>query len=185
MGHLLTRDQALAAFERFRAVPGAPFEESHFLDYLVANSARRGSTSNGEGRRRLIDFIEAIQLEYGICFSLADLDRSFSLDAFVERANVLQASRRGSLASLKTQERADPGWTAVVLLDLILVGISVHFRSTPVVPVILLFLAVLLSAAFAVFANRNRRYLVDLRNRIESNTSETPPNTSLERTRER
>ena len=185
MRQRLTRDYALATFEKFRATPGAPFDESHFLDYLLANPSGHGAVRNSfAGLQRFNRFIDTIETELGICFSQSDLERPFSVDALVDRANVLQAARRGSLASLKKRERAGAGWTPVVLLDLLLGGIAVGFRSMPVVAVIALALAIVVSGAFTVFAIRHRRHLARLRSEIESATTFAPPDKSLERKRE-
>jgi hypothetical protein len=168
MRQRLTRDHALATFERFRAMPGAPFDESHFLDYLLANPSGNGAVRNSfAGLRRFNKFMDAIETELGICFSQSDLERPFSVDAFVDRANVLQAERRGSLASLKKRERAGAGWMPVVLLDLLLCGVAAGFRSTPAVAVMALGLAIVVSGAFMVFAIRHRRHLARLRSSIE------------------
>jgi hypothetical protein len=185
MHQLLTRDHVLLTFEKFRATPGAPFDEGHFLDFLLANPSGIGAVRNSfAGLHRFNKFMDAIQLEWGICFSQADLERSFSIDSFVDRANALQASRKGSLASLKSRERAGAGWTPVVILDLILVGIAVGFENKPAVSVTALAFAAVISGAFAVFAIRNRRGLARLRSRIESGLAPPPPDRSQDRARE-
>jgi hypothetical protein len=165
----VTRDYVLATFERFRAVPGAHFDESHFLDYLLASPNAKGEIRNSfAGLRRFNRFMDRVEIELGICFSQADLERPFSVDGFVERASALQSSPNGSLASLKNRERAGPGWMPVVLLELALMAIAVGFQDTPAVAVISLVIAIAVSTAFSVFAMRYRRHLRVLRQQVES-----------------
>jgi hypothetical protein len=181
-----TRDYVLSTFEKFRALPGTQFEESRFLDFLIANPAEVGAVRNSfAGLRRFNKFIDSIEVELGICFSQADLERTFSVDAFVERASTLQSSPKGSLASLKNRERAGAGWAPVVLLDLILVAVAAGLRDTPVIAALLLSAVILISAAFYVYARRNRHHLARLRQQVESAGALTPPNIALERTGER
>ncbi|MBN8280648.1 MAG: hypothetical protein J0M16_08580 [Gammaproteobacteria bacterium] len=164
---MVTREQVLLTLERHRATPGAPLDESHFLDHLLANPAGRGAVRNSfEGKRRFNRFIDDIELDAGICFSQADLERAHSLDTFVARANVLAASSQGSLASLANRERAGAGWKPVLVLDFILVCVGLGLWRTPVAAAVLLGLALLLTAAFAVFARHWRGQLTRLRARI-------------------
>lgn len=185
MRQRVTRDYVLSSFEKFRAHPGAQFDESHFLDFLIENPAGKGAVRNSfGGLRRFNKFVDLIEIELGICFSQADLERPFSVDAFVERASALQSSPKASLASLKNRERAGAGWTPLVFLDLILVGVAVGFKDTPAITVISVSTAIVASAAFAVFAMRNKRHLAQLRQQVESGDAMATPNKSLERTRD-
>lgn len=182
MRHLLTREYVLSKFEKCRATPGAPFEESHFLDYLLANATGKGKVRNSfAGLRRFNRFVDSIEAGLGICFSQSDLERAFSVDEFVERIDALRASPKGSLASLKNRERAGAGWTPIVFLNFLLLCIGLGFRSVPAVVVSVLAIAIAASAAFAMFAVRHRRHLARLRQRVEA---AEPRSTSLERTRE-
>jgi hypothetical protein len=167
--HPVTREYVLATFEKCRAVPGADFDESHFLDYLLADPNGKGAIRNSfAGLRRFNRFMDLVEVELGVCFSQSDLERPFSVDAFVERASVLQSSPGGSLASLKNRERAGAGWMPVVLLNLALVAIAVGFSDTPAIAISSLVIAVVVSMAFSVFAIRHRRHLRLLRRRVES-----------------
>lgn len=114
------RYRVLAHFEKCRAAPGAPFDEERFLDHLVANpSAARAAYNSFGGLRRLNRFLEAIQLEFSVCFSMKDRDSNPSLEAFVARIQELQQSRQSSLASLRNRKQHRFGWLAVIFANLL------------------------------------------------------------------
>ena len=61
-----TRENIFAIFERHHAIPGATFDESHFMDFLMANPERKGAIRNSfTGLRRFNAFIDEIQYKYG------------------------------------------------------------------------------------------------------------------------
>jgi hypothetical protein len=90
MDDLAIRSRILELFEEYRAVPGAPFDESHFLDFLLAEPKKREAVRNSfRGLRRFNAFIERVQYEFAICFSLADVEANYSLEKFAERVTQL------------------------------------------------------------------------------------------------
>jgi hypothetical protein len=113
------REIILELFERHRQTPGAPFHESRFLDYLLANPSRKHAVHNSfSGPRRFNAFIDAVQLEFSICFSVRDREAHYSLEKFVDRVGVLKNSRRSSLASLRNQQPRGFDWGIAFVLNL-------------------------------------------------------------------
>ena len=103
-------------FERHRAIPGAPLDESHFLDYLIPNPNSIGAVRNSFlGLRRYNAFVDEVQLQFNICFSVSDFESNYSLPQFVSRVAELQRSPRGSIASLRNQRKRGFGWETVLL----------------------------------------------------------------------
>lgn len=163
------RDTVVALFEKHRATPGAPFDEAHFLDFLVAHPKGKGAVRNSfRGLRRFNAFLDDVQYHFAICFSIKDREANYALDRFVERVKELETSRRSSLASLKNQIKAGPGWMAVFVADFVLVVVAAVasrigvWALTAVVAV-----AILLNGAFLKFAAREKRYHARLLARIE------------------
>lgn len=108
------REAVLAIFERHRAASGVPFDESHFLDYLLAQPKRKGAVHNGfTGLRRYNAFIEEVQLHFGICFSVQDFEATYSLEKFLQRIAELRGSKRASIASFRNQQKRGFGWGTV------------------------------------------------------------------------
>jgi hypothetical protein len=113
------RDIVLELFERHREAPGEPFDESRFLDYLLASPRGARAVRNSfSGLRRFNAFIDDVQLEFSICFSVRDREAHYSVQKFVDRVGVLKRSRRSSLASLRNQQANGFGWSTVFWLDL-------------------------------------------------------------------
>lgn len=114
----LDRLRVLDIFQAHRKLPGAPFEESHFLDYLLAAPRRRGAVFwSLPGRLRLKSFTEAVQLDFGLCFSGDDRRSNYPLVHYVQRVAVLRRSRRSSMSALRAQARRAWRWDAWLCLN--------------------------------------------------------------------
>lgn len=163
------RDAVVARFEQHRATPGAPFDEAHFLDFLLAHpNGKRAVRNSFRGLRRFNAFLDDVQYDFAICFSIKDREANYSLDRFVERVKELETSRRSSLASLKNQIKAGPGWMAVLVADVVLVIVAaVASRISVWALLAVVAVAMLLNGAFLRFAAREKRYHVRLLARIE------------------
>ena len=162
------RTAVLQLFETHRVTPGAPYDKSHFLDFLLAKPEQKGAVYNSfRGALRFGNFLEDVKLALGICFSLKDRDANYSLDRFVARAAELQRSRRGSLKSLENQVRSGPGWNFLILVDALLLSIGAFVKSNAIAFALLIVTAVVVNVGFLFFAWRSRAYLNKLRARLE------------------
>jgi hypothetical protein len=119
------------------------------------------------GLRRFNAFVYDVQLEFAICLSQKDREANYSLTKFVERVAELQASRRGSLTSLKNQVRAGPGWRSLVVGNIVLFTLTAGLWRYGWPAVIVVVVAVLMNGAFLRFANSERAYFERLRARID------------------
>jgi hypothetical protein len=163
------RAKVLELFEKHRAAPGAPFEEQRFIEFLLADPKKpRAVYDSFRGLRRFNAFIEDVQLELAICFSHKDREANYSLDRFVERVAELEASRRGSLTSLKNQVKAGPGWHTLIIANVVLVGFAAALWSYGWPAVVVILLAVLVNGAFMRFARREQAYFERLQERIDA-----------------
>ena len=163
------RTRVTQLFEKYRATPGAPYDEAHFLDFLLANPKGNGAVSNSfRGLRRFNAFLDDVQYEFGICFSLEDRDANYALDKFVERTIQLQQSRRGSLKSLDNQIKAGAGWQVLVVADIIFLIAVVWLKNNVWALAAIGAVAVVVNGWFVWFAWRAKAYLVKLRARIEA-----------------
>ena len=166
------RARIVELFERHRARPGAAYDEQHFLDFLLAEPRKARSVYNSfRGLRRLNAFIDDVQLEFGICFSLKDHDANYSLDKFVERTMKLESSRRGSLMSLENRERAGAGWQVPIMGNIVLLIVGIGLRANAWATAALVGVAVLMNAFFVKSVRKERAYLKRLRARIEKRES--------------
>lgn len=171
------RERVLGHFERCRATPGAPFPEANFLDHLVATpSGERAAYNSFAGLRRLNRFIDAVQLDFGICLSLKDRDANYSLQAFVDRVDALRKSRRSSLASLRNRQQHRFGWPPVIFGNLLAFPLGMlAWRVTPALGAIVA-VACLVATGLAVrLYVLDRRYLQRLAARIDSAVRDPEP----------
>jgi hypothetical protein len=153
------RARVLELFEKHRATPGAPYDETHFLDYLLpAPKAKRAVHNSFRGLRRYNAFIDDVQYEFAICFSMKDHEASYPLSKFLARVIELQGSRRGSLASLKHQMNAGPGWQVLVIADLLLLFAAAFAKSYMWALLGVGVLALVVNAWFIRFAWRGKAY---------------------------
>jgi hypothetical protein len=172
MDPALHRAKVVELFEKHRATAGAPYDEQHFLDFLLPSPGQARAVYNSfRGLRRFNAFIDEVQLEFAICFSLKDRDASYSLPRFVDRVIELERSRRASLASLKNQATAGAGWQILVVADILLLIVAAWLR-TPWAIATLLVIALAANAAFVSFVRKQRAYLARLRDRIQSRATE-------------
>jgi len=154
------RELVLEIFERHRATPGAPFDESHFIDYLLANPHRKRAVHNSfRGLRRYNAFIDELQLRLCICFSVQDFEANYSLSKFIERVTELKTSRRSSLASFRNQRRYGFGWGAVFLVNLLIAFLTAGAtRISGAFAIALLISAIVANIGVVVFYLRWKNY---------------------------
>jgi hypothetical protein len=153
------RAKILELFEKHRATPGTPYDEAHFLDYLLPQPKRKRAVHNSfRGLRRYNAFINDVQYEFAVCFSINDYEANYPLSKFVGRVIELQGSRRGSLASLKHQMRVGPGLQVLVILDLLLIVAAVYLKNNVWALLPLAVVALFVNAWFIRFALRAKAY---------------------------
>lgn len=80
------RDRLLGVFEQVRQSPGAPYAPERLLAFLTEPPALKGNrvADTFAGRRRFVRFMKTLQLQAGICFTLAEWERGFGLDELTE-----------------------------------------------------------------------------------------------------
>lgn len=167
-----TQKEVLRLFESHRATPGAPFDHSHFLDYLLAHpGSTRAIYNSFSGLRRFNAFVNEIQLHFGICFSLADRDANYSLEKFSRRVEELRASPRSSLASFRNQRRAGFGWGSIAFLNVLAIGVLIAVSQLSGYFALLLSVPVVLTNVFVVrLAIQSRSYRHKLAARLQCST---------------
>jgi hypothetical protein len=91
-------------FEAARKQPGAPYEPERFLAYLTLPPVKTGRkvADTFPGRRRFVNFMHAVELEFAICFALDEWERGLGLDEF---AHMVAARRHKSGALRMAQQR--------------------------------------------------------------------------------
>lgn len=92
--NVCTRNRILALFEKHRATPNAQYDDDHFLDFLLASPKQKRAVYNSfRGLRRFNAFLDEVQNEFAVCFSIEDRDANYPIDKFVNRIQELQKSQ--------------------------------------------------------------------------------------------
>jgi len=153
----VTQNRVLVLFDEHRQNPSAPFDESHFLDYLVDPPKVLGGFQNSfSALRRYNKFLEAMQLEYSIYFSVKDRDTNFSVENFVSRIERLRRNPNASARSLSNAIKHSDA-PIFVFGNLISVAVLFAVSGMPLVYVLLATVLVL-NVLGARFIARSRRY---------------------------
>lgn len=169
------RDKVLEIFEKRRRAPGAPYDEAHFLDFLLQNPKKKRAVYNSfRGLRRFNAFIDEVQSEFAICFSMKDREANYSLEKFFGRVKELQAAPRSSLASLKNRMQAGPGWGPLVIADGFLLVAAIGFWRNVWVSGALAVVAAVLTFLFLRFAANEKSYHSKLLAKIENTRRDQP-----------
>ena len=113
----------LRIFNEERQKPDTDFSESHFLDFLTFPAHSKNTIKNTfKGVRRYYRFMGKLELEFGICFSIPDLDKYYSIDSITKKVIERINKRRGNLMILKrrNEEKDKYGFeiTMTILLNL-------------------------------------------------------------------
>lgn len=163
------RKRVVALFEKHRSMPGFPYDEARFKDFLLPRTQGRRAILEGfEALRRLNAFVDDVQYEFAIYCSLQDRRAKESLPTFVERVIELGSSRGRSPRSLPQQLATGSEWALTLLANLVLLVAAVSFRNHTWVLGALGCVALFVNAWFARVAWRMRAYFKRLRARIET-----------------
>jgi hypothetical protein len=162
------RARIIELFEKHRQTPGAPYDESHFLDFLLAKPKKKRAVYNSfRGLRRYNAFIDEVQYELAVCFSNKDRDSLLSLDKFVACVIERRKSPRGSKMALKFQSDDRADWGFLALADFLLFAIVVISLHHPVAFAIAGGIATAFNLGFLFLMWRKRRYFRKLQARLE------------------
>ncbi len=123
MTELDVRDRILVLFNKERQTPNADFDKSHFLDFLSSPPHSKDTIKNSfRGVRRYYRFMDSLELEFGICFSLSDLDRYYSVDSLTKKVLQRIDKSRGNLMILKQRSEQKETYRIEILLTAILIS---------------------------------------------------------------
>ncbi len=116
------KNKIIEIFNSVRNKPNTHFDESNFMDFLLY-PPNNNIKNSFKGVRKYYRFMDKIELEFGICFKISELDSYYSVnqltDKVIERIN----KKRGNLIILKKRNEEKDTYTFEIILFLIWVGI--------------------------------------------------------------
>lgn len=120
------KDKILEQFSKARQNPNAYFAESHFLDYLTSPEHRKDSVKNSfKGVRAYYRFMNLLELEFGICFTLPDLHKYYSAEGLTKKVIERISKKSGNLMILKQRNSENERYFFEIGLISILIGLYV------------------------------------------------------------
>lgn len=115
------KNTILELFQKARQRPDTNFELSHFLDFLTHPPHKKNSIKNTfKGVKRYYRFMDMLELEFGICFKLSDLDRYYSVDALTKKVLERMQKANGNKMVLKQRKERKQNHVIDVVLLLVL-----------------------------------------------------------------
>ena len=129
MTHEELRDEILSVFKEQRQSPGADFDEAHFLDFLIASpSVKNGVKNTFKGARAYYNFFRAIELKFGICFTLSDADKYYKLDQFVLKVSDRIGNSRGNKKIIRDRMAEKENYILDIVLTVIFIPVVLYFK---------------------------------------------------------
>ena len=114
------RARILEIFQEQRENPHLDFEENHILDFLLVKPITPGSIRNSmRGLKAYNKFMQELQMEFAICFRIADKQMAYSLEGLVDRVIEMKENPRSSKAALRYQARQSLPWKFFFMIHLI------------------------------------------------------------------
>ncbi|MBC9796444.1 hypothetical protein [Sinomicrobium weinanense] len=128
------RDKILEIFKSERSNSSADFDENHFMDFLTHPAHQKNTIKNSfRGVRKYHRFMDKLELEFGICFSLSDLDTYYSIDKLAKKVLERIKKGRGNKMILQRRNEEKEKYIFETALTIILVGLfyweGIHWIS--------------------------------------------------------
>lgn len=118
------KNKILEIFELERSNPSSDFNENHFMDFLTSPAHQKNTIKNSfRGVRKYYRFMDKLELEFGICFSLSDLDKYYSVDQLTKKVLDRIKKGKGNKMILQRRNEEKQKYIFEIVLLIILVGI--------------------------------------------------------------
>ena len=129
MPHEELRNEILEVFKEQRQSPAGDFDETHFLDFLIhPPSVKNGLRNTFKGARAYYKFFCAMELKYGICFTVSDTDKYYGLDQLVSKVSVRIGNTRGNKKIIRDRMLEKENYMLEIVFMLILIPVVLYFK---------------------------------------------------------
>ena len=165
------REQIKSAFEASRQKPGAPYDENEIIWNLrwPPNGAD-GTHNTFRGKRLLSRFLNRLESDFTICFSLKDWESFKTLSQIEERISYLLITPKSSLSSIRNILGSRPPDMLMVLVALIFMPvIGVSLRLFGVAGLVMLAIPASIILLLAKADRDHKRFYREIEIRIKAN----------------
>ncbi len=116
------KNTIIEIFNSVRNNPNSSFEESNFMDFLL-HPPNNNVKNSFKGAKKYYLFMDKIELAFGICFKISDLDKYYSIDQLTDKVIERINNKKGNLTILKMRNEEKDTFTFEIILSVILVCI--------------------------------------------------------------
>ena len=118
------RNRILEIFKSERSNSTADYNESHFMDFLTNPAHGKNTIKNSfKGVKKYYRFMDKLELEFGICFSLSDLDKYYSVDNLTKKVLERKKKEKGNKMILQRRNGEKEKYIFELVLLIILSGL--------------------------------------------------------------
>lgn len=123
------KSRVLNVFHKSRENSSLHFEEEDLFSYLTNPPTKKNELKNTfKGSKRYHRFMDALELEFGICFRLSELDRCYSLDQLINTIIKRVEKQKGNKIILRQRIAESKNyhieWTIFIIFLLLFLGIK-------------------------------------------------------------
>ena len=124
----------LEIFQSERRNASAEFDATHFMDFLTHPAHKKNTLKNSfRGVRKYYRFMDKLELEFGICFRLSDLDQYYSVDKLTKKVLERIQKGKGNKMILQRRNQEKEKYIIELVLLIILAGLfywkGIHWIS--------------------------------------------------------
>lgn len=124
MSEIEIKEKILEIFKEERQKPDAHFEESYFLDFLTFPPHQKDNIKNSfKGVKKYYQFMNRLELEFEICFTLSDLDRGYSVDKITQKVIERIGKKRGNIMIIEQRNMEKETYYIEIFLTFLLIVI--------------------------------------------------------------
>jgi len=118
------KEKILKLFNEERQRSDIEFEESHFLDFLTFPAQSKNNIKNSfKGVKKYYRFMNRLELEFSICFTLPDLDKMYSIDKITKKVIERIGKRRGNVIIINQRiNQKENYYIEIFLITLLIVA---------------------------------------------------------------
>lgn len=165
------REQIKSAFEAARQKPGSQYDENELVWHLVSPpNGSNGIHNTFRGKRLLARFLNRLESDFTICFSLKDWESLRTLSQIEERVSYLLNTPKSSLASIRNILSARPPDMLMLLVAFIFIPvIALFFKLFGATSLMILIVPVSIFFLLAKSDRDNKRFYRELETKIKAN----------------
>lgn len=118
------KEKILELFKEERQRADLDFEESHFLDFLTFPAHSKDNIKNSfKGVKKYYQFMHRLELEFSICFTLPDLDKTYSIEKITKKIVERIGKKRGNIMIIKQRtEQKETYHIEIIFIILLIVA---------------------------------------------------------------